>query len=165
MNNQRINEDWLFKIYSREEISRWINGLKYSYLWKRPGFRDEGDYIVLTLDFSDKEELLNTLGFLGINPGTIQEAQVGVSEVKDFPEFEQPLHCKINDIPTFVWIENKKIDFTFSGSCRDYEVCENDYLNCLKLETIISKQNLTEKVNREIESNIGCITKSKYPEL
>ena len=87
------------------------------------------------------------------------------NEIKDFPKYEQPSHCEIDNIPIRVWIENKKIDFTFSGSSKAYEVSESDYKNCLHFEKIIAKENLLQKVNRDIESNIGCITKMKYPEL
>nr|WP_294791574.1 hypothetical protein [uncultured Mucilaginibacter sp.] len=177
MLQERINEEWLFKTNSKEEISRWISNLKYSYLWKRPSFRDDGDYIKLTLNFTDRADLLITLGVLGIALNTIPEnfpkPIVGKkydwtefekfkSEIKDYPEFEQPLGCVINNTPAFVWIENGKIDFTFSDN---YGVSEQDYLNCLNVESEIEKNNLSNKVNRDIESNIGCVTKSKYPTL
>jgi hypothetical protein len=180
MNEQRINEDWLFKINSRDEISKWVSNLKYSYLWKRPSFRDDGDYISLTLNFTDKDDLLEILKIFGIGlkkipvdfpkpiPGksySWTEFEKFKNEIKDFPEYEQPGQCKIGNAQASVWVENKKISFTFSGSCRDYEVCEKDYENCLKIETIITNQNLIQKVNRDIESNIGCITERKYPEL
>jgi hypothetical protein len=180
MSEQRIDEAWLFKINSKEEISKWVTNLKYSYLWKRPSFRDEGDYILLTLNFISKTDLFDSLKVLDIKLRKIPRkwftsilnkiySLFGVvrwkSEIKDFPEFEQPLNCKIHNIPVFVWIENKNISFSFSGSKNDYEVSEEDYENCLQLETLIDRYNLTQKVNRDIESNIGCITKSKYPEL
>jgi len=180
MSTQIINDEWLFKVNSRDEISKWVNNLKFSYFWRRPSFRDEGDYIKTTVNFTDKEDLLYILNFFNIElnrldenspkpiPGkkyTGLEFKEFKNEIKDFPEFEQPGNSKIHNRKVFVWIENKEIDFIFSGSDKPYEVSNIDFENCLHIESIILTNDLVQKVNRDIESNIGCITKSKYPAL
>jgi hypothetical protein len=180
MDTQVINDEWLFKVNPRDEISKWVNNLKFSYFWRRPSFRDEGDYIITTLNFIDKEDLLRILSFFKIELNRLDkgfskpitgkqyvwsEFKEFKNEIKDFPEFEQPGNLKINNRDAFVWIENKEICFSFSGSSKPYEVGNVDFENCLHIESIINTNHLVQKVNRDIESNIGCIAKSKYPAL
>ncbi len=68
-----INDDWLFKTNSKEQIRLWVSNLKYAYFWRRPSFRDDSDYITLTLDFYDFNDLVDILGKLGIELKKIDE--------------------------------------------------------------------------------------------
>jgi len=180
MTNTIINDDWLFKTNSKEQIALWISTLKYAYFWRRPSFRDDGDYITLSLNFTDYNDLIFILGKLGLELKKIptdfpkpkynraydwNEFKKFKSPIKDFPEYEQLSLTYIDDIPISIWIENGKITFNFSDSESNYQVSDKDYDNCLKFESILEKNELEEKVNREYNSNIGSITLEKYPHL
>lgn len=181
MTDKIINDDWLFKTNSKEQIGLWVANLKYAFFWRRPSFRDDADYITLTLNFNDFDDLVNVLEKLNIElkkipedfprpepnkPYSWDEYKKFKNPIKDFPEYEQPSLKYINEIPTRIWVENKKISFKFSGANgNSYEVCDKDYLNCLEFESIIEKSGLEQKVNREYEANVGTITLDKYPSL
>ena len=181
MTDNIIKDDWLFKINSKEQITLWLSNLKYAYFWRRPSFRDDADYIILTLNFTDFNDLIFILGKLGIElrkipdnfPKPEYDKQYDWNEfekfknpIKDFPQYEQPSLKYISDIRVFIWVENKKITFNFSGADgNDYQVSDEDYNNCLKFELTLEKFGLEERVNREYNSNIGTITLEKYPHL
>lgn len=183
MDLQRMSDDWLFERHPEEQIRRWVNNLKYSY-FKRAwgGHANDGDEFTLTLTYNDKDDLLDILRRLGIKlislpkdhpkpvpgkPYTHDEYSVFKSEIKDFPEYEQPKHIDINEIKTFCWIESGNITFTLSGGQDgdSYEVSDMDFENCKKLEKLITDQGLADKVSRDFENNVTCISRTRYWDL
>jgi hypothetical protein len=183
MDIQRLSDSWLFERHSEEEIRRWVNNLRYSY-FKRAwgGHANDGDEFTLTLTYKDRNDLLNILKSLDIKLNSIpkdhprpvpgkpyrhDEYSVFKSEIKDFPEYEQPRHVDINGTKSFCWIENGNINFTLSGGQDgdSYEVSETDFQNCRKLEQLIKDKGLTDKVNRDFENNVTCISKTRYWDL
>jgi len=183
MDIQRLPDSWLFERHAQEEISRWVNNLKYSY-FKRAwgGHANDGDEFILTLHYQHKDDLLGILKRLDIElksipvghpkpvpgkPYTEDEYSVFKSEVRDFPEYEQPKHLDINGAKCFCWIENGNITFTFSGGQDGdpYEVHETDFENCKKVEQFITDQGLAYKVSRDFERSVTCISKARYPDL
>ena len=183
MDIQRLSDSWLFERHSEEEIRRWVNNLRYSY-FKRAwgGHANDGDEFTLTLTYKDRDDLLNILKRLDIKlssipkdhpkpvpgkPYTHDEYSVFKSEIKDFPEYEQPKHVDINGTKCFCWIEKGNIKFTFSGG-RDgdsYEVSETDFENCKNLEQLITDKGLTDKVSRDSENSVTYISRTRYWDL
>lgn len=183
MDIQRLSDSWLFERHSEEEIRRWVNNLSYSY-FKRAwgGHANDGDEFKLALNYKDKNDLLDILKKLEIKLNTIpknhprpvlgksythDEFSVFKSEIGDFPEYEQPKQVDINGIKCFCWIDKGNITFTLSGGQDGdfYEVTETDFENCKKLEQIITKVGLIDKVSRVLEDSVTCISKKKYRDL
>lgn len=183
MDIQRLSDSWLFQRHSKEEIKRWVNNLSYSY-FKRAwgGHANDGDEFTLTLIYNDKDDLSDILKRLGIKlnsipkdhprpipgkPYTHDEYSVFKSEINDFPGYEQPKHVDINGTKCFCWLENGNINFTLSGGQDgdSYEVSEIDFQNCRKLEQLIIDKGLTDKVSRDFENNVTCISKNRYWDL
>jgi hypothetical protein len=179
MSNKILNDEWLFKEHSKEQISHWVSTLKYGYFWRRPSFRDNEDYIDLTLNFDSFDDLCDILKKIGIelkkippgapiptpDPFTWEEYKQWKHPIKDFPEYEQTFYLLPNGNRSPVWIENKTISFSFGGQEQAWYVGDKDFQNCLHLEALIEKTGLAKKVNRDLEENIGTITKEKYPSL
>ncbi|MEJ1241051.1 hypothetical protein WBG78_23085 [Chryseolinea sp. T2] len=183
MDIQRLPNGWLFERHPEAEIRRWINNLKYSY-FKRAwgGHANDGDEFILALTCKDKHDLLNIFARLNIElksipkdhpkpipgkPYTSGEYSAFKSEIREFPEYEQPKHIEIHGTKCFCWVENRNINFTFSGG-RDgnlYEVSETDFENCKRLEEVITNKGLTDKVSRDCESSVTCISRKRYPDL
>jgi hypothetical protein len=135
----------------------------------------------LTINYKDEVNLFDILGRLGIKLKSIpkdhpkpilgksytHEFSIFKSEIKDFPQYEQPKHVDVSEIKCYCWIENGKITLSLSGGQDgdSYEVSEIDFENCKRLEQIIMDKRLTDKVSRKFEDSITCISKSKYSEL
>ncbi len=183
MNTEQLSENYLFEKYRKDVVKRWITSLKYGY-FKRAcgGFANDGDEFGIWLSYQNQSELFKILNAFGIKLNKIPKNQpkpiIGKpyrfveykkfkSEIKDYPEFEQPLHVEIRSIPCFVWIENGKISIIFSGSKADnqYEVGEEDFENCLKIEKIITEMDLIKYVNTDYENLDAYISQKKYPKL
>jgi len=166
MEIERLSDKWLFERHSKEEISRWVNDLKYSYFIRAwGGHANDGDEFKLTLNYKNKSDLSDTLKKLGISIKLLPKNQP--ESVSDVPEFEQPRHIDLNHIKCFCWIENGKISFSLSGGQDGdlYEVTETDFENCKKLEQLIVDNNLTGMISRDLENNVTCISKARYAGL
>ena len=46
-----------------------------------------------------------------------------------------------------------------------YEVSETDFENCKKIEGLIIDKGLTDKVSRDFEKSVMCISKTRYRDL
>ncbi len=183
MDIQRLSDEWLFERHSENQIRKWVNNLRYSY-FKRAwgGHANDGDEFKLILSYKDKNDLFDILKRLDIKLKSIplghpkpisgksytqDEFSVFKSEINDFPDYEQPKQVNINGIKCYCWIDRGNISFTLSGGQDGdfYEVTETDFENCKKLEQLITKLGLTDKVSRVLEDSVTCISKKKYSEL
>lgn len=179
MEPQRLSDGYLFERHPKEQIRRWVNDLKYSY-FKRAwgGHANDGDEFILTLKYTDKNDLLDILKRLGIKLNSLPEdhpkplsgkSYVGEfkSEISDFPEYEQPKHIDLNGIRCYCWIENGKISFNLSGGQDGdlYEVTEIDFENCKRLEQLVTDKNLTDSVSRDFEDRVTFISRTWYQDL
>jgi len=183
MKTEKLSEIWLFKKHSESEIKSWLKKLNYGF-FKRAngGHANDGDNFQIWLNYKSEKELFEILEKLKIElkripinspkaiPGKSynwKEFEKFKSEIKDFPNFEQPLHIEINEIPCFCWIENGRISFSLSGSenGNGYEVTESDFNNCLKLESVFEINDLAKYVSSDYENWITCISRKVYPEL
>ena len=183
MNTEKLSDNYLFEKHQKSVIRRWNKSLKYGY-FKRAwgGHANDGDEFGIWLKYNNRTELFEILNALEIElkripenhpkpikgkPYSSAEFEKFKSEIKDYPEFEQPLHIKVNSIPCFMWIENGKISMKFSGAKdgNSYEVGEDDFENCLRIEQIISDMKLKKYVNTDYEKWVTHISKKRYPEL
>mgnify|MGYP000670730911 CR=1 FL=1 len=153
----------MFERNTIEEFRKWVSTLRYSYLWKRPSFRDDSDYFSLTLNYSGKKELFEILDRLKIVLNLLNPDLP--NRIKDYPEYQQPCYVTLDGCKTFLWIENGKMSFSFSGKLRPYCVDEPDFVNCLGLEKLIDIHGLQDHVNRSMEVKPGTVTSTKYPFL
>ena len=183
MKIDKLSDQWLFQSHSKDEIRKWIQGLKYGF-FKRAwgGHANDGDSFEIWLKYDSKSELFEILERLRIKLNEIpvdyprpipgksyqwKEFQKFKNEIKDLSNYEQPTHINIDGIPCFCWIENRQITFSFSGAEDDnrYEVTDADFKNCQALERIIDENGLKDFVTRDYENRITCISKKVYPEL
>lgn len=183
MEVQNLSSEWLFQRHTEEEIKKWIRNLEYSYFIRAwGGHANDGDEFSLTLRYNSKSDLLDILNRLNIKlsviprdharpiPGktyTHDEYAVLRSEIEDYPGYKQPGRTEVSGIKCFCWIERGRVEFTFSGAADGnlYEVSELDFENCRMLEQIISKKQLIDKVSRDRESSVTCISRRRYLNL
>ncbi|MDP8163263.1 hypothetical protein QJU89_03310 [Pasteurella skyensis] len=182
MNLEKYPDSYLFETHSKNEIKRWNRSLKYGF-FKRAwgGHAGDGDQFGVWFKYKTKIELIYILKAIGIklkiippnNPKlvkeqlyTFEEYQKFKNNIPDLPEFEQPGWITINSIPCYINISNGIICINFFGACgKMYEVCEEDFENCLKFEDIITDMNLIKYVSTDYEKSIMYISKKQYPEL
>ncbi len=178
MKTEKLSEIWLFEKHSESEVKSWLKKLKYGF-FKRAygGHANDGDSFEIWLNYKTEKEFFEILGKLKIELNSIpsnspkaipgksyssKEFEKFKNEIKDYPNFEQPMHIEIYEIPSFCWIGNGRITFSFTNR---YEITETDFNNCLKLESIIEKNDLGKNVSSDYENWITCISRKVYPEL
>lgn len=183
MNTEKLSYNYLFEKHQKGVIKRWNKTMNYGY-FKRAwgGHANDGDEFGIWLQYKNRTELFEILNALGIDLKTIPKNHLNTilgkpysstefekfkNVIKDYPEFEQPLNIKINSVPCFTWIENGKISMTFSGAKdgNKYEVGEEDFENCLKIEKIITDKDLKKYVSTDYENWVTHISKKNYPDL
>lgn len=170
MELERFSDTWIFKRHSKEELSRWITHLEYSYFMRAWGGQaHDGDQFKLTLSYKDKDELFDLLNNLDIRlkPATDGLTTVFNTTINDFPEYQQPAHIELNGIKCFCYIHNGYLSFDLAGGLDGdrYEVTETDFENCKKLERLILEKNLVANVSRDVERDVSCISMTKYRDL
>lgn len=183
MKIEKISESRLFEKHEKSVVKKWIKTLKYGF-FKRAwgGHANDGDEFGIWLKYQNKLELFEILDGLQIqlelipknHPKAIAgkkydrvEIEKFKSKIKDFPEFEQPLHVEIQSINCFCWIENGHICLKFSGQedGNEYEVSELDFKNCLQVEQVIIDKNLENYVSTDYENWVTNVSRKVYPEL
>ena len=183
MENGRLSKGRLFQRHSPDQIKEWVNGLRYSYFIRAwGGHANDGDEFNLTLNYQDKNDLLDILKRLGIQlnslpkkpltptPGqsdTHNEFTIFHNPIQDLTGYQQPKHTDFNGIKCFCWIAKGKIRFSISGGLDgdSYEVSETDFQTCKKLEALIIDLELTGKVSKALEDSVTCISKTRYGDL
>lgn len=178
-----LSNEWLFQRHTEDEIKKWIRNLEYSYFIRAwGGHANDGDEFSLTLRYDNQNDLLDILNRLNLKLSVIprdhprpiagkaythDEYSVFRSEIEDYPGYEQPGRIEVNGIKCFCWIEAGNVEFTFSGAADGnlYEVSELDFQNCRMIEQIISQKQLVDRVSRDCENSVTCISKRRYPTL
>jgi len=90
------------------------------------------------------------------------------TEIKNYPKFKQPGRIRINEIDSFLWINHNnilKISVSGNADKNYYDVTNQDYENCLKLESWFYKNGLKPFRNEIIEQKATIISRSKYIQL
>ncbi|WP_435354953.1 hypothetical protein [Emticicia sp. SJ17W-69] len=183
MKIDKLSESYLFQQHSKQTVKLWIKQLKYFH-FKRAwgGHANDGDEFQVAFSFTDREDLINKIeqiGFsLNIIPPDFPRAIIGhsytgteftkfKSEIKEFPDLEQPGHKNIFGCNTFIWVYESFIKIKVAGT-KDgnlYEVSEEDFGICKILESYFDKLNWSNFLDKSLEDNACCISQKRYPEL
>ena len=183
MQIEKLSDNWLFERHSRQTIREWLGQLRYFY-YKRAwgGHANDGDEFQVAFLFTDKEDLLNKIGQLGLTlnviPNDSKRPIIGLpypadeynkfkNEIKQFTDLEQPGKTIIFGKKVFIWILNNSIQIIISGT-RDgnrYEVTEDDLNVCIELEKQFDNLGWQTIIDKSLEKSVCCISQTKYPEL
>lgn len=183
MHKDKLQDNWLFKHHSKKTISEWLQHLRYFY-FKRAwgGHANDGDEFQVAFLFSDRQALKSKIGQIGLVLNTIpndfprpvmrqpyqaDEYNKFKSEIKQFPDLEQPGHSIILGHKTFVRVHNSSINIVISGTRDDnrYEVTEDDLKVCIELEKHFDNLGWQKITYKSLEESVCYISQTKYPEL
>lgn len=181
--DKRLSDRWLLQQLTASDLREWIKTLEFFYFFRAwGGHANDGDRFEAHIKFTDKGDLISKMGDLNIELQIIPEdyprPEIGKSypasefdkfksEIKDYPDLEQPGHVFINQIPVFIWIHSNNVTFSVSG-CADgnrYIVTRKDFEACLEIESIFKSLNWKPFKNIDVESNVCCITQEKYGDI
>lgn len=183
MNFDKISDERLFINNTKEEIMHWCRGLDYfHYMRARGGHNCEGDSFCVYFDHSSKEDLIAKLAKLGIGLQTLEEGFIAFDPfesydledldklkitIAEYPDLIQPQYVHILGYKVHIWVLNDKIEISVSGS-KDglmYKVSDIDFGICQILEKEFERLGWQSILNMDIENQIHCISKVRYPEL
>ena len=183
MQIDKLSDNWLFERHSKRKLKEWLRQLQYFY-YKRAwgGHANDGDEFQVAFTFTDRLDLMNILGQLGLTLKSIPddyprpavgkaylaaEYEIFKSEIKQFPNLEQPGHSIIFGYKVFILIYDNSIRISIAGTKDEnrYEVTDDDFAVCLELEKHFDKLSWDNKIDKSLEKSVCCISKTKYPEL
>jgi len=183
MQIDKLSDNWLFQQHSKQTIREWVKQLRYFY-FKRAwgGHANDGDEFQVAFSFTGRQDLSDKLGQLSLALNTIPDdfprPVIGQSypstefekfknEIKAYPNLEQPGHSTVFGHKTFIWVYDNSFQLSVSGT-KDgnrYEVSDDDFKACLDLENHFDKLNWKNIVDNSLETDVCCISQTKYPEL
>lgn len=182
MTIEKLSDKWIGELFQFGDISKWIDELNYFYLIRAwGGHANDFDRFEAYIEFYDRDDLIHKLQLLGIQLSIIREdfprPQKGVpypadeyakfkSEIKSFPDLEQPGHIKISGIPVFVWV-GEFIQFSVSDhdGSNGYILGDQYFDRCKLIERTFDELEWSKFKSSKIESNVCCLTLNKYPEI
>lgn len=183
MQIEQLSDNWLFQRHSERIISAWLRQLRYFY-FKRAwgGHANDGDEFQVAFSFTDRQDLINKIGQLGLTLNTIpddfprpvpgqsypaDEFHHFKNEIKYFPDLEQPGHSVIFGHKVFIWVHDNSIHITISGTRDDnrYEVTEDDLKVGIELEKHFDNLGWHNIIDKSLEKSVCCISQAKYPAL
>ena len=183
MQIEKLSDNWLFERHAQSTIRAWLRQLRYFY-FKRAwgGHANDGDEFQVAFSFTDRQDLINKVGQLGLTLNTIPEdlprPAIGQpypadeynkfkNEIKQFTDLEQPGHSIIFGHKAFIWVQDHSIHITISGTRDDnrYEVTEDDFNVCIQLEKHFDNLGWAKTIDKSLEKSVCCISQAKYPEL
>lgn len=183
MQMDKLQDNWLFERHAKQTIRIWLKQLRYFY-FKRAwgGHANDGDEFQVAFSFTDRQDLINRMGQLGLILNTIPDEfpkpVVGQSypadefgkfknEINQFPDLEQPGHSTIFGHNVFIWVNKHSMQLSISGT-KDgdcYEVTEDDFNVCLELEKHFEHLGWQKILDKSLEKSVCCISQTRYPEL
>lgn len=183
MQIEKLSDNWLFERHSKHTIREWLGHLRYFYL-KRAwgGHANDGDEFQVAFSFTDRQDLINKIGQLGLTlsliPDDFPRPIIGQSypadefnkfknEIRQFTDLEQPGHTIIFGYKVFIWVHDNTIRISISGTRDDnrYEVSEEDFKVCIDLEKQFDNLDWQKYLDKSLEESVCCISQTKYPEL
>lgn len=183
MQIEKLSDNWLFELHSKQTIREWLSQLRYFY-FKRAwgGHANDGDEFQVAFSFTDRQDLINKVGQLGLTLNTIPDdfprPVKGQSytadeytkfkiEIRQFTDLEQPGHKIIFGQKVFIWVHDNSIRISISGTRDDnrYEVTEDDFKVCVDLENQFDNLDWQKYLDKSLEKSVCCISQTKYPEL
>lgn len=183
MQIEKLSDNWLFERHAQRTIRAWLRQLRYFY-FKRAwgGHANDGDEFQVAFSFTDRQDLINKVGQLGLTLNTIPEdlpkPAIGQpyptdeynkfkNEIKQFIDLEQPGHSIIFEHKAFIWVHDHSIHISISGTRDDnrYEVTEDDFNVCIQLEKQFDNLGWAKTIDKSLEESVCCLSQAKYPEL
>jgi len=183
MQLDKLPDNWLFVRHSKQTIKEWLRQLRYFY-FKRAwgGHANDGDQFQVAFIYSDRQDLINKIGLLGLTLNIIpndfprpiigqsypaEEFDKFKSEIKRFPDLEQPGHSVIFGHKVCVSISDNSINISVAGTTDNnrYEVSQDDFEVCLDLEKHFNSLGWQNIIDKSLEKDVCCISRTKYPEL
>ncbi|OON68819.1 hypothetical protein [Hymenobacter sp. CRA2] len=179
----KLSDSWLFQQHSRATIKEWVNQLRYfCFIRAWGGHANDGDEFRAQLQYADRADLLAKLGRLGIHPNRLPpdfprpvvgqaypaaEFKQFKSEIRRFPDLEQPGHVVLFGYRVFMWVTDFAIQLSVSGTRDDnrYEVTEDDFRACRDLERHFDVFGWQQALDRTMQQSVCCISRTRYPEL
>ncbi len=183
MEIDKLTDNRLFERHSKPTVKEWLRQLDYFYFIRAwGGHANDGDAFKVEFVYSDRLDLINKLGQIGITlniiPDDFPRPIIGQSypsaefekfktEIKNQKNLEQPSHSIIFGHKAFIWVSANTFRIEIAGTKDNnlYEVTEEDFQVCIGLEKQFQKLGWHQLVDKTIEQNICCISKTKYPEL
>ncbi len=179
----KLSHKWLFERHSEQVIRKWIGQLQYFY-YKRAwgGHANDGDEFQTAFLYTDRQDLVNKLGLLGlvlnVIPDDFPRPVTGQSypavefskfknEIREHPGFEQPGRSVLFGHQTFIWVYSNSIHIRISGTGDGnyYDVSQDDFEACLQLEKHFDHLAWQNIVDKSLEESVCCVSPGKYPEL
>ena len=183
MNIDKISEERLFQNNTKEEVSKWVRTLQYfHYMRDRGGHNCEGDSFCAYFKYNSKDDLIKKLSAIGITANKLTEECIPFDPFKSysfddldklkitiphFSDLEQPQHVEIFKYKAHIWVMNECFEIAVSGTKdgKAYRVSEEDFEVCVALEKYFDELNWKSFLDSNIEDQIHCISRKKYPEL
>jgi hypothetical protein len=175
----KFEDNWLYAIHSKEDISCWVNNLNYFYFMRAyGGHANDYDRFVASFVYSDRDDLLKKLFEIKIDvfiiPDDFPRPIIGKSypsvefakfkhEIKRFKDLEQPGERLVNGQKCFIWVAENSFDISVSGE--NYKLGNIEFESCKKIESLFDSISWRIFKNTEIEKSIQCAYKLNYPEL
>jgi len=146
------------------------------------GFADWPDEFETFINYIDLEDLQTKLGHLGIelnkipadSPKPIKGQAYTSAEwerfkkpIKNYPDYEQPGHAIINEIPIYISVNDTNFSISIDKSNRkdNYDVTDDDFVLCNKLDKYLLALGWTEYVDRSVEKRDKCLSKKLIEEI
>jgi hypothetical protein len=183
MQIEKLPDSWLFELHSKQTIRAWVRQLRYFY-YKRAwgGHANDGDEFQVAFSYSDRQDLINKIGQLGLilntipddfprpvkhQPYTAEEFNKFKIGIEQFTDLEQPGHSMIFGFKAHIWVRQNSFLITISGTRDDnfYEVTEDDLKVCIELEKQFVHLGWHKYLDKSLEKSVCCISQTKYPEL
>lgn len=183
MQIEKLSDNWLFERHSKQTIREWVRKLRYFY-YKRAwgGHAGDGDEFQVAFSFTERQDLINKIGQLGLTLNTIpddfprpvkgqpypaDEYNKFKSYIKQFTDLEQPGHSIIFGYKAFIWVHDNSFRIAISGARDDnrYDVTEDDLKVCIELEKQFDNLGWIKIIDKSLEKSVCCISQTKYPEL
>lgn len=150
----KLSNEWLFQDHSKETIRRWLSQLHCFYFIRAwGGHANDGDCFKTQFAYKDQKDLKEKLKKLLKKTSYSEESQPGYQEL-----WGQKV---------FIWITKRTIELSVFNSKggNPYEVSEEDFQICKKIEKHLHKLGLHNQIDHRIEESLSCISQAKYPEL
>lgn len=183
MNLDKISDERLFANNTKEEIMHWCKSLQYFYYMRaRGGHNCEGDSFCVYFKYNSREDLVSKLSQIGVEIKELQDGDIAFDPLEsysiddldkmkitvfEFNNLIQPQNVEIFGQKAHVWIIKDRFEISISGSDNGqiYKVSEEDFNVCLLLEREFDLLGWKSILDHNIESQIHCISREKYPEL
>lgn len=183
MNLDKISEERLFQNNTKEEIQYWCRHLRYfHYMRARGGHNCEGDSFCVYFRYDTRDDLITKLAQIGVTLNRLEDGYIAFDPlesysfddldklritIQQFSDLEQPQYVEIFNRKVHIWVMSNRFEISVSGTKdgKTYKVSDDDFDICTLLEKEFDKLGWISIIDKEIKTQIHCISEDKYPEL